>query len=85
MPAATKRLTLVRHGQAEWKGPQVADADRPLTRRGQAEAAEMARRLRTQEFDYDVLVVDNASTDGTVNWLQESHPEVAMLRNFRNQ
>lgn len=35
--------------------------------------------------DFMVTMVDNASTDGTVNWLQESHPEVAMLRNFRNQ
>lgn len=32
-----------------------------------------------------VSVVDNASTDGTQSWIQTHHPEVSMLRNFRNQ
>lgn len=52
-----KRLTLVRHGQAEWKEAAVADFDRPLTRRGLAEAADMARRLRVQEFAAPDLVL----------------------------
>jgi GT2 family glycosyltransferase len=37
----------------------------------------------TREFM--VTLVDNASSDGTVAWVQEHHPSVAMLRNFRNQ
>lgn len=45
-----KRLTCVRHGQAEWKEPAVTDFDRPLTRRGLAEAADMARRLRARDL-----------------------------------
>ncbi len=52
-----KRLTLVRHGQAEWKAASVADFDRPLTRRGLAEAADMARRLRVQDFAAPDLVL----------------------------
>jgi len=35
--------------------------------------------------DYSVTVVDNASTDGAASWLLHEHPEVATLRNFRNQ
>ncbi len=52
-----KHLTLVRHGQAEWKESAAADFDRPLTRRGLAEAADMARRLRAQDFAPPDLIV----------------------------
>jgi GT2 family glycosyltransferase len=42
--------------------------------------------LREQDTDdFTVTVVDNASTDGTLAWIQSNHPEVALLRNFRNQ
>ncbi|MFH1078404.1 MAG: glycosyltransferase family 2 protein [Patescibacteria group bacterium] len=42
--------------------------------------------LREQDTDtFSVTVVDNASTDGTLAWIQGNHPEVALLRNFRNQ
>ncbi|MBU1348890.1 glycosyltransferase family 2 protein [Patescibacteria group bacterium] len=34
---------------------------------------------------FTVTMVDNASTDGTLAWIQTNHPEVALLRNFRNQ
>jgi phosphohistidine phosphatase len=40
-----KRLTLVRHANAQWKDPQLADFDRPLSRRGQLEAEAMGRRF----------------------------------------
>ena len=75
MPAATMRLTLVRHGQAEWTGPRVADADRPLPRRGQAEAAEMARRLRTQEFDPPGMILTSPA-------LRTTQTAEAYLREF---
>ncbi len=32
-----------------------------------------------------VTIVDNASNDGTVDWLREHRPGVVVLRNFRNQ
>ncbi|MGD9597787.1 MAG: histidine phosphatase family protein [Steroidobacteraceae bacterium] len=41
-------LTLVRHGEAEWRESPTADFDRPLTRRGLAEAADAAKRLRAR-------------------------------------
>lgn len=40
-----KRLTLMRHGNAKWKNPEVADFERPLNRRGTGECEAMARRL----------------------------------------
>ena len=40
-----KRLTLMRHANAQWKDPQLSDFDRPLNRRGIAEAEAMGRRL----------------------------------------
>lgn len=42
--------------------------------------------LDAQSFtDFTVTVVDNASTDGAVRWIQSERPNVAVLRNFRNQ
>jgi GT2 family glycosyltransferase len=40
--------------------------------------------LQRQTLEHDVVVVDNASTDGTVDWLAEEHPEVRVVRNPRN-
>ena len=40
-----KRLTLMRHANAQWKDPQFSDFDRPLNRRGTSEAEAIARRL----------------------------------------
>lgn len=35
--------------------------------------------------DFTVTVVDNASDDGTLDWIRSEHPEVATLRNIKNQ
>jgi phosphohistidine phosphatase len=40
-----KRLTLMRHADARWKGSSVSDLERPLNRRGTTDAETMARRL----------------------------------------
>lgn len=32
-----------------------------------------------------VTIVDNASNDGTVDWMRDTRPGVVVLRNFRNQ
>lgn len=40
-----KRLTLMRHGHAEWKDPEIPDFDRTLNRRGHSESEVMSRRL----------------------------------------
>ncbi|HNS27271.1 MAG TPA: histidine phosphatase family protein [Steroidobacteraceae bacterium] len=56
-----KLLTLVRHGQAEWKASKLADFDRPLTRRGLAEVTDMARRLRVRELPSPDLILTSAA------------------------
>ena len=40
-----KTLTLVRHAKSSWDDTELADFDRPLNRRGERDAPEMARRL----------------------------------------
>ncbi|WP_291322890.1 glycosyltransferase [Desulfonatronospira sp.] len=35
--------------------------------------------MRTQKVPFEVLVVDNASSDGSVQWLQETYPEVKTI------
>lgn len=46
---------------------------------------ELMRSIREQTFrDFSVLVIDNASTDGVVDFLREEYPEVTVLRNFNN-
>ncbi len=40
-----KRLTLMRHADARWNDSGVSDFERPLNRRGTADAQGMARRL----------------------------------------
>ncbi len=40
-----KTLTLVRHAKSSWKDTSLADRDRPLNKRGQRDAPEMARRI----------------------------------------
>jgi len=56
-----KLLTLVRHGQTEWKASTLADFDRPLTRRGLAEVTDMARRLRVKEFASPDLILTSSA------------------------
>lgn len=55
-----RRLTLVRHGHAENKGPGHRDFDRALDRRGRAEVAEMARRCLELGLRPDLLVTSAA-------------------------
>ena len=40
-----KTLTLVRHAKSSWKDSSLADRDRPLNKRGERDAPEMARRI----------------------------------------
>jgi phosphohistidine phosphatase len=55
-----KRVTLMRHGDAQWKDLEVADFARPLNRRGTAEAEAMARRLAELSLVPDLLIASPA-------------------------
>jgi phosphohistidine phosphatase len=51
-----KRLTLMRHADAQWKDPEVADFARPLNRRGSSEAEAMGRRLADLALAPDLII-----------------------------
>jgi phosphohistidine phosphatase len=51
-----KRLTLVRHAKSDVPLPGQQDWDRPLNRRGQRDAPEMARRLRGRKLQPDLVL-----------------------------
>jgi phosphohistidine phosphatase len=55
-----KRLTLMRHADAQWKDPDVADFARPLNRRGNNEAEAIARRLGELQLIPDLIIVSPA-------------------------
>jgi phosphohistidine phosphatase len=51
-----KRLTIVRHAKSDWSLPGQEDWDRPLSRRGQRDAPEMARRLRSRRLKPELML-----------------------------
>jgi phosphohistidine phosphatase len=55
-----KRLTLMRHANAQWKDPDTPDFDRPLNRRGQSEAEAMSRRLIELKLFPSMLLASGA-------------------------
>jgi len=55
-----KRLTLMRHANAQWKDPQTPDFDRPLNRRGNSEAEAMSRRLAEIGLVPTILLTSSA-------------------------
>jgi phosphohistidine phosphatase len=55
-----KRLTLMRHANAQWKDPQTADFERPLSRRGHSEAEAMSRRLVELDLIPTLLLTSSA-------------------------
>jgi len=55
-----KRLTLMRHANAQWKDAQISDFDRPLNRRGNSEAEAMSRRLQELQLVPTILLTSSA-------------------------
>lgn len=55
-----KRITLVRHAQAEPALAGQVDFERALTRRGSEDAAEMARRLKFRKLHVERIVSSTA-------------------------
>jgi phosphohistidine phosphatase len=55
-----KRLTLIRHANADWKNPSVPDFDRPLNKRGLSEAEAIGKQLLEQELLPDLLLMSSA-------------------------
>ncbi|HZF17670.1 MAG TPA: histidine phosphatase family protein [Steroidobacteraceae bacterium] len=55
-----KRLTIVRHARADWDNRQYSDFERPLNRRGQQQAREMAQILGPLLHAADLLLTSPA-------------------------
>ena len=55
-----KRLTLIRHANAE-QDADVRDFERPLSRKGQNEALEMARRFQERGLVPDLIIASAAT------------------------
>ena len=51
-----KRLVLIRHGKSSWKNPGLRDFDRPLNKRGKADAPAMGWRLAQRSLIPDRLL-----------------------------
>ncbi|HVN43015.1 MAG TPA: histidine phosphatase family protein [Steroidobacteraceae bacterium] len=56
MTAAPRRLTLVRHAKSDWSLAGQPDWDRTINKRGQRDAPEMARRLRSRRLKPDLIL-----------------------------
>jgi len=55
-----KRLTLIRHAQADDPLPDQPDWDRPLTRRGISDAVAMAKRLKSPRYKPELILASPA-------------------------
>ncbi|WP_373036672.1 histidine phosphatase family protein [Sulfurimonas sp.] len=51
-----KRLFIIRHAKSSWKDSKLSDFERPLNKRGKANAPEMGRRLRKRHIVPDMFV-----------------------------
>ena len=55
-----KRLYLLRHAKSSWKGTSLLDHDRPLAGRGRRAAKAIARHLRDQNLEPELVLCSTA-------------------------
>src|SRR4051812_10631728 len=55
-----KRLYVLRHAKSSWDDPALADHDRPLNKRGRAAARSMARHLRREGIEPELVLCSTA-------------------------
>jgi phosphohistidine phosphatase len=55
-----KTLILMRHAKSSWKFPEIADRDRPLTKRGEHDAPRMGKLLKKEEIFPDKILTSTA-------------------------
>jgi phosphohistidine phosphatase len=55
-----KRIYLLRHAKSSWKEPSLPDRERPLAPRGRRAAKAIARHLREQAIDPDLVLCSPA-------------------------
>lgn len=55
-----RRLFLLRHAKSSWKDPRQADHDRPLAGRGRRAAKALARHLREERIEPELVLCSTA-------------------------
>ena len=60
MPGTQKRLFLLRHAKSSWDNPGLADHDRRLAPRGRRGAKAIAKHLRREGIEPDVVLCSSA-------------------------
>ena len=55
-----KQLTLIRHAKSSWEHVGLSDAERPLNRRGEADAPKIGKRLKAIGFEPDLMITSPA-------------------------
>src|SRR5436190_4340385 len=55
-----KRIYLLRHAKSSWRDEDLADHDRPLAGRGRKAAKAMARHLRHESIQPELVLVSTA-------------------------
>jgi len=56
-----KKLFVVRHAKSSWKDEHLKDFDRPLNKRGEANAPMMAKRFKGKNISPDAIVSSQAN------------------------
>lgn len=79
-----KTLLILRHAKSSWKDDALPDHDRPLNKRGKADAPRMGRLLRDQDLVPDLILSSDARRARATAQLvaKESHyeGEITFLR-----
>ncbi|MGD9661465.1 MAG: histidine phosphatase family protein [Porticoccaceae bacterium] len=55
-----KQLVLIRHAKSSWKDPALSDLMRPLKKRGERDARDMAKRLNAQGLSVEKVFMSPA-------------------------
>jgi phosphohistidine phosphatase len=55
-----RRVYLLRHAKSSWKRPELADHDRPLAGRGKRAAEAIAKHMRSQQFEPELVLCSSA-------------------------
>jgi phosphohistidine phosphatase len=77
-----KTLLLIRHAKSSWTDPDMDDFDRPLNKRGKANAPEMAQRLITRGMVPELIIsspAKRARTTAKIMANEWSYPKQAIL------
>lgn len=76
-----RTLTLMRHAKSSWDDPLLDDHDRPLNARGEKAARTMAKRLKAQGYEPDLVIVSSARrAQQTAEALQAPYHDTLKIR-----